>query len=178
MIQHQAVRLFLERGYDATTVEQVAAAAEVAPSTVFRYFPTKEDLALSDEYDPLFIEAFRAQPAELTPMRALRAALRTAFGGLPPEELAAQRERTALVLSVPALRGATFGNLIETMGMVSELVAERVGREPGDPAVRTFVGAVFGIMTEVMMRWSRDPEMNVIAELDDALALLETGLPL
>ncbi|MDR4215793.1 helix-turn-helix transcriptional regulator, partial [Bacillus paralicheniformis] len=49
-IQQHALRLFKEQGYQATTVEQVAAAAEVAPSTVFRYFPTKEDLAVLDDY--------------------------------------------------------------------------------------------------------------------------------
>lgn len=178
MIQRQAVRLFLEHGYDATTVEQVAAAAEVAPSTVFRYFPTKEDLAISDDFDPLLIEAFRLQPADLTPMRALRAAIRSALGGLSPEELAMQRERTALVLSVPALRGVTLGNLVDTVRMLSELIAERVGRAPDDPAVRAFIGAVFGVMTEVMLRWCHDPETDVITDLDDALALLEAGLPL
>ena len=177
-IQQHAVRLFLDRGYDATTVEQVAAAAEVAPSTVFRYFPTKEDLVVSDEYDPLFITAFRTQPAELTPIQALRGALREAFDDLPPEELAAQRARVMLVLSVPALRGASFGNLIETLRVVSDLVAERVGRGQDDLAVRALTGAAFGVMLEVMLRWVNDSDMNAPAALDEALARLEAGLPL
>src|SRR6476620_1763051 len=75
-IQEHALRLFQEQGYDATTVEQIAEAAEVSPSTFFRYFPTKEDVVLYDDLDPVFIAVFEAQPPELTPIQAMRKALR------------------------------------------------------------------------------------------------------
>jgi len=71
-IQRQALRLFRERGYEATTVAQIAEAPEVSESTFFRYFPTKEDVVLWDELDPPIFEAFSTQPAELGPIRALR----------------------------------------------------------------------------------------------------------
>src|SRR6478752_1937353 len=73
-IQHHALRLFQEQGYDATTVEQIAEAAEVSPSTFFRYFPTKEDVVLYDDLDPLFIAEFETQPPELTTIQAMRGA--------------------------------------------------------------------------------------------------------
>ena len=73
-IQQHAMRLFAERGHQATTVEQIAAAAEVSPSTFFRSFPTKEDIPLHDALDPMVLEAFRAQPANLSPIQALRGA--------------------------------------------------------------------------------------------------------
>ena len=176
-IQREAVRLFLDRGYDATTVEQVAAAAEVAPSTVFRYFPTKEDLVLTDDYDPFFIAAFKSQPPGLTPAQALRDALRSSLGALSSEEFAVQRERTMLVLSVPALRGASFGNLIATLAIMADLIAERTGRLADDPAVRAFSGAAFGLMLEVMLRWVNEPEMEPTEEFDKAVAHLEAGFP-
>src|SRR4030088_2765953 len=53
-IQREALRLFQERGYDETTIEQIAAAADISPSTFFNYFPTKEDLIIFDRYDPIF----------------------------------------------------------------------------------------------------------------------------
>jgi AcrR family transcriptional regulator len=56
-IQRVALDLFGRQGYEATTIEQIAEEAEVSPSTVFRYFPTKEDLVLNDEYDPLLLAA-------------------------------------------------------------------------------------------------------------------------
>jgi AcrR family transcriptional regulator len=176
-IQAHAVRLFREQGYDATTVEQVAEAAEVATSTVFRYFPAKEDLVISDDYDPLVIAAFEAQPAELSPIQALRAALRSAFTEMSPGELAIQRERTILTLSVPALWGASLRNLTETMQMLTGLMAKRMGRPGDDGAVRAFSGAMLGVMLEVMFRWSRSPDLDIPAELDRALGYLEAGFP-
>src|SRR5664280_638338 len=62
-IQEHALRLFAEQGYEATTVDQIAAAAEISPSTFFRYFPTKEDVVAYDAFDPVMLEAWRAQPA-------------------------------------------------------------------------------------------------------------------
>src|SRR6201996_4317615 len=71
-IRASALRLFREQGYDATTVEQIAAAAGVSHMTFFRYFPTKEDVALADGYDPL-IAGLLAQPrAEGPPPRRIR----------------------------------------------------------------------------------------------------------
>jgi AcrR family transcriptional regulator len=174
-IQAHAVRLFREQGYDATTVEQVAEAAEVATSTVFRYFPAKEDLVISDDYDPLVIAAFQAQPAGLTPIQALRAALRTAFTEMSPEDFAIQRERTILTLSVPALWGASLRNLTETMQLLTGLMAERTGRPGDDGAVRALSGATLGVLLEVMFRWSQSPDLDIPVELDRALGHLEAG---
>lgn len=177
-IQQHAVRLFREHGYDATTVEQIADAAEVAPSTVFRYFPTKEDLVVTDDYDPIIFEAFRAQPPELSTVQAWRAALRATVAGLPPAEIAMQRERELLILAVPELWAASLNNITQTMTAIAELSAERVGREPDDPATRNIAGAVFGVMLAVMFDWAKNPDMDLPARLDEALEHLDSGLPL
>ena len=68
-LREHALRLFREQGYQRTTVEQIAAAAEVSPSTFFRYFPTKEDLVLQDDMDTRLVEAFERQPPGLGPDR-------------------------------------------------------------------------------------------------------------
>jgi AcrR family transcriptional regulator len=176
-LQAHAVRLFREQGYEATTVEQIAEAAEVSPSTVFRYYPTKEDLVVSDDYDPVLIEAFRAQPPGLSSIQMLRNAIRTTLADLPAGELTVQRERIMLVLSVPALWGASLGNITATLRMLIDITAEREGRTADDAEVRTFGGAVFGVMLEVMFRWAREPDMDVPAEVDRSLSHLEAGLP-
>ena len=73
-IRQHALRLFREQGYSATTVEQIAAAAEVSPATFFRYFPTKEDVVLQDDLDVVTLGALEAQPAGLGPIAAMRSA--------------------------------------------------------------------------------------------------------
>lgn len=101
-IQQAAMRLFAKQGYAATTVEQIAEAAEVSPSTFFRYFRGKEDLLLTDEYDPMIAAAFRAQPPSVTPVQALRKAIKAVYGQMSEEDLAAERDRGRLIQSTPA----------------------------------------------------------------------------
>ncbi len=177
-IQHHALRLFREQGYGATTVEQIAEAAEVSPSTFFRYFPTKEDVVLQDDYDPLIVEAFKAQPPDLSPIQAMRRAMRSAFGTIPAEELEEIRERSELMLQIPELQAATLANLTQTMRLLTGLVAERVGREPDDFAVRNFTGALLGVWISVLFDWAAYPGVDLANALDDAMAHLEAGLPL
>lgn len=177
-IQQHAVRLFRDQGYDETTVEQVAEAAEVSPSTVFRYFPTKEDLVVSDDYDPLIVAAIEAQLPGLTPLQAVRGGLRAAFEQLSSRELVDQRDRILLVFTAPQLRAASLGNLTTAIQLIAETVAKRTGRESDDPAVRAFAGATVGVMLTVIFDWAKDPDMDAPAAIDDALARLGAGLPL
>jgi AcrR family transcriptional regulator len=171
------MRLFREQGWEQTTVEQIAEAAEVSPSTFFRYFPTKEDVVLRDDYDDLIIESFRAQPPELTPLQAMRKALREVFGSLTPREREEENERLSLSRQVPELRAARLDELIRTMRLVAGIVAERVGRSPDDPAVRAFAGAFIGVAMSTILA-GHNPITKTYEQFDDALALLEAGLPL
>jgi AcrR family transcriptional regulator len=57
--QREALRLFAEQGYEATTVEEIADAADISTSTFYRYFPTQEDVVLDDEYDPIVEQIIR-----------------------------------------------------------------------------------------------------------------------
>jgi AcrR family transcriptional regulator len=63
-IQADAIRLFAEKGYENTTVEDIAYAAAISPRTFFRYFPTKEDVVLWDEYDPVVEDLVATRPPD------------------------------------------------------------------------------------------------------------------
>ena len=177
-IQQHALRLFREQGYAATTVEQIAEAAEVSPSTFFRYFPTKEDVVLYDVLDPLMLNALRAQPADLSPIQALRGAFRAVAAAVPAEEMAQQRERAALFLSVPELRAAALSELARSVELAADMVAERLGRRPDDFAVRNFAGVLIGVSMSAMLAVAEDPTADLFALMDAGMAHLEAGLPL
>lgn len=177
-IREHAMRLFREQGYTETTVDQIAEAAEVSPSTFFRYFPTKEDVVLTDDMDPLLVVAFRRQPPELTPIQAVRAAIRAVFAGMPDEVWERNRERYQLVRGVPELQVAVLEEHRRSVRLLAELVAERLGRDPDDLRVRVFAGAMIGVVLATIEMDTTRPIREVSDLLDEGFALLEAGLPL
>jgi AcrR family transcriptional regulator len=176
-IQEHAVRLFTEQGYDATTVEQIAAAAEISPATFFRYFKTKEDVVIEDDYDPMMVAALEAAPADLPPLRALRYALTGIYRQIPEAEKRQVFERTKLIMSVPALRARSLDNMVATIDFMAPPLARRLGRPENDVGVRTFVGAVIGAWLAVFLEWiASDGALDLADLMDEALTALETGL--
>ena len=176
LIQEHALRLFREQGYDETSIEQIAQSAEVSPSTVFRYFPTKPDLVIYDDLDERMIEAFRVQPPELNAVQALRASLRSGFGGLAGDEMAVQLERERLMRSVPELQAAMLGEFARTVGEIADLVAERSRRPADDDAVLALAGAVIGIAIAAWFSADGDDSAaRFLHRVDQGIALLESG---
>src|ERR1700735_4349953 len=103
-LREHALRLFREQGYQATTVEQIAAAAEVSASTFFRYFPTKEDVVLQDDMDTRMVEAFARQPPGISTIAAVRAAIRETWASFTPEDWEQINEGAQLSARVPEIR--------------------------------------------------------------------------
>jgi AcrR family transcriptional regulator len=176
-IREHALRLFREQGYDATTVEQIAEAAEVSPSTFFRYFPTKEDVVLQDDMDLLWMDVFRAQPPDLGPIAAMRTAVRTAFEGMAASDLDQLRETMDLTMAIPAVQARMMEEFARTTQRIAEAVAERSGKDASDFAVKALAGAVVGI---AMAAWFDHPgDLDGFGDrFERGLALLEAGLPL
>jgi AcrR family transcriptional regulator len=177
-IQRHALRLFREQGYEATTVNQIAEAAEISPSTFFRYFPTKEDVVLYDAIDPVAFAAFEAQPPELSPIEALRRAMREVVAAMSADEMEEQRQRGMLIFSVPELRLRMISEMMSAGQQFAALVARRVGRRADDVAVLTFVGALFGAIAAALLPFAQDPNADFLALMDASMAYLEDGMPL
>lgn len=177
-IQDAALDLFQRQGYHETTIGQIAEAAEVSQSTLFRYFSTKEDTVLHDRYDPMLLADYRAQPAELSPIAALRRTLQTVLHTLPADKLAREQQRAALVISVPELRAEMLDRLASTLEPFTEAVAARTGHSADDLGIRTLTGAVLGVAVAVILDVSQGSDADYFALLDDALARLEHGLPI
>jgi AcrR family transcriptional regulator len=177
-IQRHALRLFRQQGYDETTVSQIAEAAEVSESTFFRYFPTKEDVVLWDDFDPRVIEVFRSQPRGTRPIQALRVGIREVLNHLSPEEQADLRERMDLMMAVPELRTNLLEQMEGPIRLFAQMIAEQSGRRPDDPAVRAVAGAIMGVSIATLFAFAQDRSANLVAMLDEALAYLDAGLPL
>jgi AcrR family transcriptional regulator len=145
-IQEHALRLFQEQGYAETTVEQIAAAAEVSPSTFFRYFPAKEDTVLTDIMDRQTFQVMVDAPAELTPLEALKYAVNEVFRDLSNTQLQLEMVRNDLIRSVPELRRGMLTEITRPRDLLAEAVAIRLGRPLDDPDLRLYAAAVMGVM--------------------------------
>jgi len=172
-LRDHGLRLFREQGYQATTIEQIAEAADVSPSTFFRYYPSKEDIVLVDDLDQVLIDAFEAQPIEKSPIMAVRDAIATVLAGLTDEDREREQQRHELMLAVPELRATMMDEFRRNIDMVAGVVARRLGRPADDFEVRVFAGAVIGAAISTFEKPTRSYEDTL-----QALDFLAAGLPL
>jgi len=177
-IQEAALRLFSAQGYDSTTVDQIADAAEVSPSTFFRYFPTKEDAVLVDDYDPLFVMAIAKAREVRQPIRAIRAAMVTAFAQVFEQDREQIYQRTKLTMTIPALRARLFEGTLETQQAIDDALAERSGQDVRDLDLRVLVAAAVAAMTVAVTTWAEgDGGDDLPALVDHALSLIDPDEP-
>lgn len=180
-IRQHALRLFMAHGYAATTVEQIAQAAEVSPATFFRYFPTKEDVVLQDDFDIVALAEMEAQPPELSPIAAFRAAASAARNQLTPEDIESFATTTHLTMSIPEIRARALDEFVRTTEQISGAIARRTGGSPDDFAIRNMAGAIIGVVMAATMPWdaAQQPDVGLMFDrIDAGLAHLEAGLPL
>jgi AcrR family transcriptional regulator len=176
-IGEAAIGLFAERGFEAVTVAEVAAAANVSEKTVFNYFPTKEDLAYSrqTEVEEQLIAAVREHGA-LAGMRIFLVDVFSGLGDKGAPELMATRAR--IVAASPALQARE----LEIFAELRRVLAAELG---GDVQASVVANALVGV-NHALLHSARDKVLagrrgkrlvnEVRAELDAALDLLERGL--
>jgi AcrR family transcriptional regulator len=170
--------LVKEQGYDATTIEQIAERAEVSPSTVFRYFPTKEDIVLTDEYDPLMAQELRSRPAGESWMDSVRHVMHLAIEANNREDPEVARMRAHLAVQVPAVRSRMVESMSATGRLLREAIAERHGLDPDSLEVRVYAMSFVGGLMEVSMYWAENGFEGELNDLvDRGLDVLQRGLP-
>ncbi len=172
-IRREAFRLIEENGYAATTVEQIAEAAEVSPSTFFRYFPTKESVLLADDMDPAFLDALAAQPRDLSPLKAIRRAYQVTMGNMSEDEREFEDARQRLMFSIPELKAAMFDEYYRTITSIAEAIGARIGRRADDFELQVFAGALAGAIMAAY-----DPGPGAADTVYRALDFVDAGMPL
>ncbi|MFJ9947776.1 TetR family transcriptional regulator [Kitasatospora sp. NPDC091207] len=175
-IRHEAYRLIAAQGYENTTVEQIAAAAEVSQSTFFRYFATKEDLVLTDEYDPAMVTALLARPSDEPFLRSCREALVGLVRALLQHERDELLTRMRLVHDVPALRARMYETVNDPQQLYLAALTRRHGVEEPTFEMRITAAAIGAATTETVLRWAEtDGELDFADLVDHTFAVLERG---
>ena len=173
-IRASALRLFREQGYDATTVEQIAAAAGVSHMTFFRYFPAKEDVALSDSYDPLIASLIVQTPATWPLIQRIRAVLVQGLRQVYDTERDTMLAQNKLIVSTPALRERMWAGQIATQ----QVILQALEADQHDPRAgfqtRVTVAACLAAASTAVLTWVENdgtPDLpDLIGQAFDTLA--------
>ena len=173
-IQAHALRLFLDRGYDGTTVEEIAAAAGVSHMTFFRYFPTKEAVVVSDGYDPMIAGLIAERPPEEDALTALHRALDEGLARVYEADREALFVRTRLVLTTPALRARQWRDQHATEKLFADALTER--RPAEDPfRIRVLAAASLAAVTTALTVWVEgEGARRLPALVDEAFGALRS----
>ena len=175
-LEHAAFALFEARGFDATTVNEIAEAAGIGRRTFFRYFPSKNDIpwgAFEEELDRMRVR-LKACPPQVPLMDAIRLAL-IDFNEVSPAQVPLHRRRMELILRVPTLLAHSTLRFAAWRAVIAEFVAERSGRRPDDLAPQAIAHAVLGVAVAAYERWLDDPAADLGALLDDAMRQLDAA---
>ncbi|MGC5664340.1 TetR/AcrR family transcriptional regulator [Micromonospora sp. WMMD723] len=154
-----AVDLFGRQGYEATTIAEIAAAADVGTRTFFSYFPSKEDLLFpeADRRVRVALDAIAGRSPDEEPAEVLLRALRQANdeSGDMTGPLAALRIR--LTMEVPAVRGRALQLQWESQREIARLLAAAYPDRLDEVSAAALVGAFVGAATAALTTLLEDP---------------------
>lgn len=170
-VQGVAVARFLDDGFDAVTVEEIADAADVSPMSVYRWFGTKEGLVIWDEHDPPILAAIAERLSDRPPLDAVRDGLITLLDDVYDRERSLALDRTRLIVREPALRAASTANGRVLRAALNELFRERAGLD--EIAAEALAATAVALLEVAVERWERDGGRRPLAEaLSEAFAVV------
>jgi AcrR family transcriptional regulator len=177
-IVRAAVDLFERKGVDATTIDEIAEAADVSSRTFFRYFDTKLDVILQDkdEAHPALEDVIAGRPADEDPIAAFHYAMRAELGlVMANNPLAARQFR--LMLTTPALRAAALDHFHEHQRELVAVFARRLGDSDDDLRPRVMAAAASGAVWTTVEQWAtRGGSVDELPTMiDEAMTLLRRG---
>lgn len=172
-VQQAGLRLFAEQGYENTTVEQIADAADISATTFYRYFPTKEDVVLDDDYGPIAEHIISGGGAEEPLVNAVREAIAAVAAAVETDHDTALA-RLKLLEAVPALKARQGAEGPKNFDFFLRLFSARSGRSIGDYQLRVTTAAFASAQLEAARYWAdADGTQSLARLMDDAVTLVE-----
>ncbi|MEC4016179.1 TetR family transcriptional regulator [Streptomyces sp. H27-D2] len=176
-----ALELFAEKGYDRTTVDEIADTVDVSQRTFFRYFANKEEVAFAvqEEAESHFLAAVLARPATEAPLEALRRAVLESWDNIGeaiqeiiPLELHMRTYR--MIECTPALLAVHLRRSTELEERIAREIARREGLDVDtDPRPRVVVAAFSGVMRMAGQLWGAGQDCSVDSIRDITAAHLD-----
>ena len=167
-VQAEALALFADKGYQETSIEDIAQAAAISPRTFYRYFASKEDVVLWDAYDEL-------PPAQLLDVHpgedaftVMARRMRDLTEELYLHDRAALLQRLQLSYRVPEIRAQFVNRLIERLGPYYSQLESALGRSLDDVTVAVPLAAAFAAMLVAAEQWQRHGGTESLPDLVDA----------
>jgi AcrR family transcriptional regulator len=178
-LQAEAVRLFAQKGFQATTIEEIAAAAEVAPRTFFRYFSSKEEVVFWSEHQPMLAGFVAARPDHEPAAEALRRGLTDGLASFYDQDRERLLERSKLACRTPALQPRWRQQQADLAAGMAQLLAHRLGVRADDLEVRALAAAIAAALFVAIEEWqAHDGQQDLGALIDQALgSILADPLP-
>lgn len=170
-----ALDLFMARGFDEVSVDDVAAAAGIARRTLFRYYPSKSALPWGD-FDA-HLEHMRELLDEFGPGVPIRDALRTAllaFNDFDDPER--HRQRMRLILETEALQAYSMTMYEGWRAVIAAFVARRLGVEPAHLMPQTVAWTMLAVSLSAYEHWLADESVALPVALGESFDMLSSGL--
>lgn len=177
-ISDLGIALFATKGFDETSVDDIADAAGIARRTFFRYFPSKNAVPWGDFDAQLTAlrDLLAALPIDISLSDGIRSAL-LQFNTFPDDETAVHRQRMELILRNPALQGYSTLMYEGWREVIAEYVALRTNSAPTDHFPRTVGWMVLGVAMSAYEQWLTDEKLDLAELLTDGTVVLYSGLP-
>jgi AcrR family transcriptional regulator len=181
-IEDAALRLFAERGFAATTISDIAAAADIAPRTFFAYFPSKEDVVFAhfDEYAASLQQRLDARAPDETTFDALRSWTADLIEATDPQEREHDAIRKQLTCDNEGLEAHERHLMSRFEAVIAASVAADLGDEPDGLGPRLVAAAAIAALTSLDSPEPKDrgapPSDEELAVLDEAFVFLQGGI--
>ena len=176
-IERVALELFAERGYEGTTLAEIAEAANISPRTIFSYFQSKEDILFCEE--PSYLEMVREVLRERQAGATTVDALREFISSMPPPDEQTMLRKKVLAAS-PELQMKLRAHIFQLEGVFEESIAKDLGAGPDDvrPAlIAASMTAAFAKVRDRLEAASEEPDHEAVLQiLEQIFEFLQAGL--